>query len=259
MRSVGSTSRVMCFPVRVFTKICINERPDSGHNRQIALKIHWPVRALKSGESNGRMLKLTSPTTSLGSLASFAGSLASFGPDPSLLTQIPTEQTPGQQQINFHLQDVEIVRRKYVPKPDGTLKVHLPNISSVDVEFKRRESVEEFRERLQESLPDFDVSKYYLVCAKGTIDDGKTLDEYFLTPGADVLLVRKGIKNRQQLANRRFWLRSRDCAKRGDPRPQTSTWTGPEIKTHKITPYEAKRPQVKKNKKIRPFGSTLYG
>ena len=199
------------------------------------------------------MLKLTSATASTGSYASLAGSLTSFG-DPSLLTQAGPDGQSGQQ-INFHLQDVAIVRSKYAPKPDGTLKVHLPNITSVDVEFKKRESVEEFRERLQGVLPELKVENYYLVCGRGTIEDGTTLDDYLLTPGTDVLLVRKGIKNRQQLANRRFWLRSRDCAKRGEPRPQTSTWTGPQIKKYKITPYRSKQ---KKTQRVKPFGTGLY-
>ena len=79
------------------------------------------------------MLKLASATASTGSFASLAGSLASFGGDPSVLTQ--ATDAPSGQQINFHLQDVAIVRSKYAPKPDGTLKVHLPNFTSVDVEF----------------------------------------------------------------------------------------------------------------------------
>lgn len=165
---------------------------------------------------------------STASAASLTQSKAAFG---------GAQETPFAQQFNYHLQDLAIVRRKQNLKPDGTVQVHLPNITSVSVEYNRRETVEVFRERLQELIPEFKVKDYYLVTPRGAIEDGMTLDEYSLTPGIDILLIRKGIKNRQQLKNRRFWLQSRERVLNGESRPETCSMPRPKFRKHPITPY----------------------
>lgn len=148
-----------------------------------------------------------------------------------------SQEAPFAQQFNYHLQDLAIVRRKQNSKPDGTVKVHLPNITSIRVEYNRRETVEVFRERLQGLIPDFRVKDYYLVTPRGAIEDGMTLDEYSLVPGIDILMIRKGVKNRQQLKNRRFWLQSREKAMSGENRPETCSMPRPNFRKHPITPY----------------------
>lgn len=98
--------------------------------------------------------------------------------------------------------------------PEGKIKIRLPDITSFEIEFNRRETVETIKERIQPLLK-FDVNKYYLVCRNGTIQDGATLDTYYITPGANILLIRKGIKDLQVRNNRRFWLNSREKRLRG--------------------------------------------
>lgn len=168
-----------------------------------------------------------------------------------------TKEAPFSQQFNYHLQDVAIVRRYQPLKPDGSLRVHLPNISSVEIEFNLRESIETFRERLQERLKNkINVSQYYIVSPHGTIEDGMTLDECFVTPGSNLLLIRKGIKDRQQLANRRFWIKSREMKNRGEPRPLTQTTMLPRLRTHRVTPYIAstmEEQEIKNKKKLYPL------
>ncbi|OHS99376.1 hypothetical protein TRFO_34189 [Tritrichomonas foetus] len=165
------------------------------------------------------------------------------------------QDTPFAQQFNYHLQDLEIKRRNIPLKPDGKLKVHLPDISFIEVDYNRRETVEIFRARIQDMIKDkLKVSEYYIVSPRGTIEDGMTLDEYFLTPGSDILLIRKGIKNRSHLANRRFWIKSREAKERGDPRPSTTSLSLPKLNTRqrRVTPYDTSITQEMeiKNKEI---------
>jgi hypothetical protein len=108
-------------------------------------------------------------------------------------------------------------------RADGTLTVHLPDLQSVSVEYSRRESIEAFRARLQTFVPNLRLHEFLVVCERGSIADEATLDQYYVTPGSDVILVRKGIRNRQQLKNRAFWLKSHASAQRGEPRPLAAT------------------------------------
>lgn len=182
------------------------------------------------------MLHLTSAGTSATSLVRMSSAYAT-SLSQSRVGFNNGQETPFAQQFNYHLQDLAIVRRKQNLKPDGTVRVHLPNITCVHVEYNRRETVEIFRERLQELIPDFKVKDYYLVSPRGAIEDGMTLDEYSLTPGIDILMIRKGVKNRQQLKNRRFWLQSREKALNGEARPETCSMPRPTFRKHPITPY----------------------
>jgi short-subunit dehydrogenase involved in D-alanine esterification of teichoic acids len=108
------------------------------------------------------------------------------------------------QQFNYHLQDLAIVRRNQTAKPDGQLTVHLPSLQSVRVDYNRREMMERFRERLQTAVPDLRINNHYVVSNHGLIADRQTLDEYFLTPGADVLIIPKGVRNKQHFMRQRF-------------------------------------------------------
>lgn len=171
--------------------------------------------------------------------------------------QQSNQEAPFSQQFNYHLQDIAIVRRSRPLKPDGKVCVHLPNISSIEVEFNLRESIESFRERLQEQLNGkINISQYYIVSPHGTIEEGMTLDECFVTPGSNLLLIRKGIKNRQQLANRRFWIKSREMKNRGEPRPLSQASTLPKLKKHRATPYiasEMEEQEIKNKKRLYPM------
>jgi hypothetical protein len=142
------------------------------------------------------------------------------------------------QQFRYQLQDLELVRRSEPPKPDGKLVVHLTDFQCVEVEYHRRETIEQFRDRLQAAVPHLTISEYYLVSEHGSIEDGMTLDEYFLTPGSRILIVRKGIKTRQILANRNYWLKSRAAALLGKPRPVLAMQRiASSQKSHHVTPY----------------------
>ena len=178
------------------------------------------------------MLDLAASVSSLSSINVTRSSL----PDNDASS---SQEKPFVQQLNYHLQDLKLVRRNLPLPPEGKLKIHLPDISFIEVDFNRRESIELVRQRIQTQLNGkFDVSKYYLVSPKGAIEDGTTLDECFITPGMDILMIRKGIKNRQRLANRRFWIKSREANRRGEPRPSTTSLSLPKIKNkHRITPY----------------------
>jgi hypothetical protein len=148
------------------------------------------------------------------------------------------------QQFNYHLQDLAILRRNQTAKPDGQLTVHLPNLQSVKVDYNRRETIEKFRERLQAEVPDLRISSHYVVSSHGLIADGQTLDEYFLTPGADLLIIPKGVRNKQHLMGQRFWIKSRQYADRGEPRPSTVT-AAVTWKAHRITPYRTSKEALK--------------
>jgi hypothetical protein len=122
-------------------------------------------------------------------------------------------------------------------RPDGMLTVHLPELRSVTVEYNRRETIEAFRARLQERVPNLCVRDFLIVSKQGTITDETTLDDYALTSGADLILVRKGVATRQEMMNRLFWLRSREYALRGEPRPVVLARTvQPHSHSHRITP-----------------------
>jgi hypothetical protein len=164
---------------------------------------------------------------------------------PTSSSRAGQSDQPFAQQFNYHLQDLPIVRRSQPPKPDGRLAVHLPDLSSVEVEYNRRETIENFRARIQVAAPGLRISDYYVVSRHGLIADGMTLDEYFLTPGSDLVLIRKGIGTRQQLISRRFWLKSRESADHGRARPSSVLsplrgWTA-----HRITPYRTSKEALK--------------
>lgn len=200
-------------------------------------------------KSNISLTPLTQSNMSLNPLTQSNMSLNQSHPQNS-------QDAPFSQQFNYHLQDLAIVRRAQPLKPDGKVRVHLPNITSIEIEFNLRESIESFRERLQEHLKDkINVSQYYIVSRHGTIEDGMSLDECFVTPDSNLLLIRKGIKDRQQLANRRFWIKSREMKNRGEPRPLSQTSTLPKLRKHRVTPYiatEMEEQEIKNKKKLYP-------
>jgi hypothetical protein len=147
------------------------------------------------------------------------------------------QDVPFAQQFNYHLQDLAIVRRTTVIRPDGKVRVHLPGYNTVMVEYNRRETIERFRDRLQSQAPECRIHDYYIVSPHGAIEDQMTLDEYFLTPGTDLLLIRKGVGSRQQLINRKYWLKSHDAHMTGKPRPCSVLRHPATRRRHNITPY----------------------
>jgi hypothetical protein len=134
------------------------------------------------------------------------------------------------------------VRRAVPAKPDGKVTVHFPDYTSVSVDYNRRETIEILRARVQSLVPRYRIDDYYVVSEHGSIEDEMTLDEYFLVPGSDLLLVRKGVKDRQILASRGFWLQSREAVLSGKPRPASVLRaTVPRKRRHTITPYREAR------------------
>ena len=120
-----------------------------------------------------------------------------------------SEMRPLEQEINFHLHDIALIRKKKEILPEGKLKIHLPDYRCFQVPFNKCETIEILRSRIAD-IVGFDISRYYVICRNGRIEQGHTLDEYFLVPGSDLLLIQKGIKNKSILANRNYWLKKRE-------------------------------------------------
>jgi hypothetical protein len=124
-------------------------------------------------------------------------------------------------------------------RPDGQVIVHFPNLQSISVDYNRRESIESFRARHQALAPQLRIKDFMVVSARGAISDGATLDAYYLTPGSNLILIRKGFGNRQQLMSRSFWLKSHSSAVHGQARPITHSSVLAVKKSHRPTPYRA--------------------
>lgn len=183
---------------------------------------------------------------------------ASFDKSNESLTQsiasFQTQDAPFAQQFNYHLQDLEIVRRNQPLKPDGQLHVRFPDITTIDVDFNKRESIETFKERLQNIVQDkYNLKNYYLVSKNGIIKDDTTLDEYFLTPGSNVLVIKKVIPLKPKVAPKQFSFDSRNTERRRTTRPTTQMSTFPRIRKHRITPYistEYEKQELRNKKRL---------
>jgi hypothetical protein len=172
---------------------------------------------------------------------------------PAGATSLSASETPGQnsltacgeipfaKQFNYHLQDLPIMRQNLAPRIDGELVVHLPSYRSVRVDYNRHDPVEVFRERIQTSLPDIRVADYYVVSSNGIIRDGQSLDDFGLTHESHLLLIKRGVGKRVKLANRRFWLKSHESARRGEPRPSSVLSPPRKRPGHRVTPFRTLR------------------
>jgi hypothetical protein len=186
-------------------------------------------------------LALTATLQNCGSQAS--GFLPSDSPATS--SRGGQSDQPFAQQFTYHLQDPPIVRRNQPPKPDGSLAAHLTDLSSVQVEYNPREAIEDFRASIRTAVPGLRIGDYHVVSRHGLIADGMTRDEYFLTPGADLIVIRKGIGTRQQLISRRFWLKSRESTDHGRSRPPSILSPLRGRTAHRITPYRMPKGALK--------------
>lgn len=144
----------------------------------------------------------------LSSSASFRESVASMT-SSATFSHIHEEQKFGTEN-----QEPEV--KEYVPSlmrkkknPDGELKVHLPNMTVINVPFRMIDEVEEFKQRITENCG-IDMNLYYLIHQTGHMDDGNFLNDYHIRNGDDLITIRKGIRNQQTLKNRKYWLKSRE-------------------------------------------------
>jgi hypothetical protein len=203
--------------------------------------VHLVTTFLHFSSSKEAMIFLRAPIIYVTVMSQSATQNSGSGPGQSSHSA-STQDAPFAQQFNYHLQNLAIVPRSGPPKPDGKVTVHLPDYTSVLIDYNRRETIESLRLRLQGVATNYRIDDYYLVSSHGSIEDQMTLDEYFLIPGSDLVLVRKGVKNRQQLANRNFWLKSREAVTSGKRRPTTVlSEAAPARKRHTITPYREAR------------------
>ena len=106
----------------------------------------------------------------------------------SMLTMLSTnknELKPMVQQIDLHLQDVEIQHRAIQKPPTGTVIVHFQDTPGFEVDFYDRESVKSLRTRI-EKLTKLPMKDYTLACKSGTMLDEKGLDEYNIISQAHI-------------------------------------------------------------------------
>lgn len=122
-------------------------------------------------------------------------------------------------QVQFNLMDIGIFKSPQPLKPEGLIKIHLPDMSCFTVEYNRRETTMILREKIQ-AKTNLKLKNYYLVSGNGVISNDTTLDEYIKKPDQDIILVRKGIRNRQANASRKFWLESREKRLNSNEPPQ---------------------------------------
>ena len=123
-------------------------------------------------------------------------------------SQNQIETKPFSQQFDYHLQDVPIHRRKKNFIPDGIILIFCPGIKEFEVYFRKREPIEELRKMIEEKIK-ISIDNYYVICRHGIIEPGKTLDDYGVCNGDDIVLVEKGAKQAKELQNRQQWIENR--------------------------------------------------
>ena len=146
------------------------------------------------------------------------------------------EQKPFSQQFDYHLADVPIRRRKAPFVQIGVVVVFFPGISEFEVAFRNREPVEELREAIEEKIG-VSIKNYYVVCKKGIIDDGRTLDDFGIENGSNIVLVEKGISSSDRISINKQWIKNRKF-RRENP---TAKLTFPIQPRQKPKPKKVKR------------------
>lgn len=101
----------------------------------------------------------------------------------------PQSEVRFAQLFNYHLSGVEAAPRKLAFRPDGCLKIHTPLGKCYDVEFSKREPVETLRERIS-GATGVNAKEYHLTSQRGVLEDGKSLDDYELTAGSHIVLIK---------------------------------------------------------------------
>lgn len=126
-------------------------------------------------------------------------------------------------QFAYHLKDVPLENYDPILQPNGFVKVHLPNITSIRVPFHPLMDIKQFKVHLQATLdstinenisPDspsyYNCDKFYLVTSKGIIDENSTLDVSLVKKGTNILMISKGISTSEILKQRDYWLKKRE-------------------------------------------------
>ena len=124
-------------------------------------------------------------------------------------SQNQIESKPFSQQFDYHLADVPIHRKKRVFVPDGIILVFCPGIREFEVYFRKRAPVEELRKSIEEKIK-MSTDKYYIVSKRGVIEPGRTLDDYGISNGDNVVLVEKGVSHNKEIENRNQWIANRE-------------------------------------------------
>jgi hypothetical protein len=120
----------------------------------------------------------------------------------------PMLQKPFSQQFDFQLSDIPIRRRKQSFVPVGVVIVFFPGIPDFEVTYRDRQPVEELREAIEEKIR-VSIKDYYVVCDKGIIPDGSTLDDYRIEPNSCIVLIEKGKKISERSLAMKQWIENR--------------------------------------------------
>ena len=146
--------------------------------------------------------------SSLNKNASFYTSTLAGSSMLAMLNSNKTDLKPLVQQIDLHLQDIEIQPRSIQKPPTGTVIVYFPDTPGFEVDFYSRESVKSLRTRI-EKLTKLPMNEYTLACKSGTMLDDKGLDEYNIVPQSNIIVFEKGAQMKIQKKAREGWLESR--------------------------------------------------
>ena len=121
---------------------------------------------------------------------------------------------PFYQQFDYHLQDVPIQRRATTRPPTGQVLVHFGDLAPFPVDFWARESVAEFRKRV-EQVSNLPMKHYTIACRHGTMTDDKSVDDYSLQDKSAVVIFEKGCERAMHIKARDGWIKSRQTRNRG--------------------------------------------
>ena len=121
---------------------------------------------------------------------------------------------PFSQQFDYHLHDVPIQRRPIAKPPTGQVLVHFGDMQPFPVDFYARESISDFRERI-EQISKLPMKNYTIACRNGTMTDDKSIDDYNLSDQSTVVIFEKGCERAMHIKARDGWLKSRQTRKRG--------------------------------------------
>lgn len=90
-------------------------------------------------------------------------------------------------------------------KPQGIVKLWMPNMEAFDVEFYKNEKVDVFRKRA-EIVVGRPMSSYILSSTHGTMLDYMYLDYYGIEDGSNVVAIEIGISTKKFKESREVWL-----------------------------------------------------
>ena len=107
------------------------------------------------------------------------------------------------------LADVPIQRKRVVYSSIGFVIVFFPEITEFEVSIRARQPIEELRASIEEKIC-ISIKNYYVVCKKGIVKDGHTIDDYGIEQGSDILLIEKNAKNSEHSLAMKQWIKNRE-------------------------------------------------